>query len=55
MPRVTPLVPKQSINLNGWSRVDLELNMRWVLFNWLMDVASVDALNLGLGKGSMLP
>lgn len=29
-----------------WSRGDLQLTMRWTLFNWILDVASPDAMNL---------
>lgn len=44
------MIPKQlasSLSLeNVWSKWDLQLSMRWTLFNWILDVASPDAMNL---------
>ena len=40
------LIPMCSKDLGGWSKWNVELHMRWTLFNWLLDVASPDAMNL---------
>lgn len=44
------MIPKQlasSLSLEKvWSKWDLQPSMRWTLFNWILDVASPDAMNL---------
>ena len=40
------LVPQPCGDLSSWSKGDVELRMRWMLFNWLLDVASPDAMDL---------
>ena len=43
---ISPLVPVKCRDFGGWSKGNLELHMRWTLFNWLLDVGSPDAMNL---------
>lgn len=44
--RISRLEPIRVCDLSGWCVGNLELHMRWTLFNWLIDVGSTEMINL---------
>lgn len=39
------LMPRPAPSLDGWTAGDMDMTMRWKLFNWLLDVSAPDTMD----------